>query len=61
MTSLPYRSVETMSDGSIASGEGAVAGGVAAGHSLARDAAKTDTDNNAADFTDLAVPTPGAP
>jgi PKD repeat protein len=33
----------------------------AAGRSLARDEDETDTGNNAADFHELAVPTPGAP
>ncbi len=40
-------------------GEGTPAPDVAAGHSLARDAKGTDTDNNKADFKDVAAPTPG--
>lgn len=40
-------------------GEGSAAGEVAAGHSLGRDAAHTDTDDNEADFSDQATPTPG--
>ena len=41
-------------------GEGAAAPDVAAGKSLGRDAAQTDTDDNATDFAEL-DPTPGAP
>ena len=42
-------------------GEGAPAEDPAAGWSLTRDADYTDTDDNAADFTAVAQPTPGAP
>jgi len=41
-------------------GEGTPAAGVAAGASLARRYANVDTDDNAADFLELAVPTPHA-
>ncbi len=42
-------------------GEGSAAADVAAGHSLARDASYSDTDDNATDFVDVSTPTPGAP
>ena len=41
-------------------GEGAAVAKPSAGHSLSRDEANTDTDDNAADFVDRATPTPGA-
>ncbi len=41
-------------------GEGSPAVDVASGHSLGRDSAHTDTDNNSTDFRDFATPTPGA-
>lgn len=40
-------------------GEGAPHPGVVPGHSIARDEAVTDTDDNARDFHDIAEPTPG--
>ena len=46
--------------GAFGAGEGAPAPLVAAGESLSRDGAGSDTDDNAADFSALTVPTPGA-
>jgi hypothetical protein len=40
-------------------GEGSAAPSTAAGESIARDASHTDTDDNSADFSVVAVPTPG--
>lgn len=51
---LQYGSVD-----SFAEGEGTPAPEVSSGQSLSRDAAGTDTDDNAADFSPLDVPTPG--
>jgi formylglycine-generating enzyme required for sulfatase activity len=48
--------------GQVFGGEGSPAPDVAAGgHSLGRNEAGADTDDNAADFIDYAVPTPNAP
>ena len=44
----------------IFAGEGTPAAGVAAGASLARRFANVDSDDNAADFVELAMPTPHA-
>jgi len=46
--------------GEVFAGEGMPAPDVAAGASLARRFANVDTDDNAADWIELAVPTPGA-
>jgi hypothetical protein len=46
--------------GEINAGEGAAAPGVSAGSSLARRFANVDTNDNAADFVVLEVPTPGS-
>ena len=45
--------------GAFNAGEGTPAPSAAAGQSLSRDAAGTDSDDNAADFSVLQVPTPG--
>lgn len=47
-------------DGEVFAGEGLPAVDVAAGSSLARRFADADTDDNAADFLELAAPTPGS-
>jgi hypothetical protein len=47
-------------DAAVFGGEGSPAPDVKEGHSLCRDAAFSDTDDNAADFKDCATPTPGA-
>ncbi len=39
-------------------GEGAAAAPTSAGSSLSRDASRTDTDDNASDFTEATIPTP---
>ncbi len=46
--------------GAVFAGEGTPAPDVAGGHSLARLIGPQDTDDNAADFIDLDVPTPGS-
>lgn len=51
----------TFGAGDFFAGEGSPVPKPLANHSLARDLAHTDTDDNAADFTELATPTPGAP
>jgi hypothetical protein len=50
----------TFSGGSFFAGEGTAAPAVVDGHSLARDAGQSDTNDNAVDFHDRAAPTPGA-